>query len=247
MNERILALDIGDRRIGVAVSDPMRTIASPLTMVPRIGYGPDTKKILAILAEQDTMEVVVGLPLNMDGSQGFQARKVLDFCHQLEKMGVTVYHQDERLTTVTAEEALLEANMRRQDRKNNVDKVAAAVILRQWLDEQSTPVQAEVRGASMEHEELDLIELVDEEGNVEQFEHLATLEHEGKSFVLVTPYLEDEDEEDEDGLEVLVLRIEEDEDGEDTYVPEEDEAVAEAVFNKFEAELEALGEDEGDE
>lgn len=98
----------------------------------------------------------------------------------------------------------------------------------------------------MEHEEFDLIELVDEEGNAEQFEHLATLEHEGKSFVLVTPYFEDEEEydEDDDDMEVLVLRIEADENGEDTYVPEEDEQLSEAVFNKFQAMIESLDEEE---
>lgn len=247
MNERILALDIGDKRIGVAVSDPMRTIASPLTVIQHVSYGPDTEKILALLKENDTMEVVAGLPLNMDGSRGFQAQKVMDFCHQLEKKGVTVYYQDERLTTVTAEQALLEGNMRRADRKTHVDKVAAAVILRQWLDEQTTPPGAEMRGASMEHEELDLIELVDEEGNAEQFEHLATLDHDDKTYVLVTPYLEEVDEdEDEDDMEVLVLRIEEDEQGEDTYVPEEDDQVAEAVFNKFQVMIEQMDEEEGD-
>ena len=77
-----------------------------------------------------------GLPLNMDGSEGFQAKKVKDLCAQLEKKGLTVYYQDERLTTVTAEDALLESGMHRAERKTHVDKVAAAVILQTWLDEQ---------------------------------------------------------------------------------------------------------------
>ena len=136
MNERILALDIGDVRIGIAVSDPTRTIASPLEVLRRVGWGPDTRYIKALCERYKTSEILSGLPLNMDGSEGFQARKVRDFCAQLEKAGLTVFYQDERLTTVTAEDALMEDHMSRADRKTHVDKVAAAVILQQWLDEQ---------------------------------------------------------------------------------------------------------------
>ena len=134
MNERIVALDIGDVRIGVAVSDPTRTIASPVGVITRVGWGPDTRKIMAICERYDTRLVLSGLPLNMDGSEGFQAEKVRGLCAQLEKAGLTVRFQDERLTTVTAEEALLEDNMHRRERKQHVDKVAAAVILQTWLE-----------------------------------------------------------------------------------------------------------------
>ena len=135
MNERIVALDIGDVRIGVAVSDSTRTIASPVEVITRVGWGPDTRKILEICRRFDTTLVVSGLPLNMDGSEGFQAGKVRDLCRQLTQAGLTVYFQDERLTTVTAEEALLEGNLSRKERKTKVDKVAAALILEQWLKE----------------------------------------------------------------------------------------------------------------
>ena len=136
MNERILALDIGDVRIGIAVSDPSRTIAAPLEVLRRVGWGPDTRYIKALCDKYETTQVLSGLPLNMDGSEGFQAQKVRSFCAQLEKAGLTVIFQDERLTTVVAEDALLEDNMSRADRKTTVDKIAAAVILQQWLDEQ---------------------------------------------------------------------------------------------------------------
>ena len=134
MNERIVALDIGDVRIGIAVSDPTRTIASPVEVLTRVGWGPDTRKIKAICDRYETSHVLPGLPLNMDGSEGFQAAKVRDFCTQLEKAGLTVFFQDERLSTVSAEDALLEGNLSRAERKKNVDKVAAAVFLQQWLD-----------------------------------------------------------------------------------------------------------------
>ena len=135
MNERIVALDIGDVRIGVAVSDPSRTIASPVEVITRVGWGPDTRKIKAVCDRFETSLVVSGLPLNMDGSEGFQAKKVRELCAQLEKAGLTVWFQDERLTTVSAEEALLEGNVSREGRKVKVDKIAAALILEQWLQE----------------------------------------------------------------------------------------------------------------
>ena len=135
MNERIVALDIGDVRIGVAVSDPTRTVVSPVEVITRVGWGPDTRAIRAICDRYETTQIVSGLPLNMDGTEGFQAGKVRDLCAQLEKAGLTVFFQDERLSTVTAEEALLEGNLSRRDRRGVVDKVAAAVILEQWLKE----------------------------------------------------------------------------------------------------------------
>ena len=135
MNERIVALDIGDVRIGVAVSDPTRTIASPVDIIRRTGWGPDTRAIKAICDRYETTLLVSGLPLNMDGTEGFQAKKVRALCEQLTRSGLSVSYQDERLSTVTAEEALLEGNVSRDERRGKVDKVAAAVILEQWLKE----------------------------------------------------------------------------------------------------------------
>lgn len=134
MNERIIALDVGDARIGVAVSDENRLIASPVDVIHRVGFGPDVKKVLAFCQQYDTNLILSGLPLNLNGTEGPQAGKVRLFCQQLEKAGLEVYYQDERLTTVTAENALLEDNMHRAQRRQTVDKVAAAVILQQYLD-----------------------------------------------------------------------------------------------------------------
>ena len=131
---RVMAIDFGMRRIGVAVSDPTGTIASPVEVIQRVGWGPDVKKIKAICDRYGTNRILSGLPLNMDGTEGFQAQKVRDFCRQLEAAGLSVIFQDERLSTVAAEDALIEGGMSRSDRKQYVDKVAAAVILQQWLD-----------------------------------------------------------------------------------------------------------------
>lgn len=131
---RAVGLDIGDRRIGIALSDETRLIASPLEVYERVGWGPDVRHIKALFDQHGAELIVSGLPLNMDGSEGFQAQKVRELCAQIEKAGMPVAFQDERLSTCSAQKALLEGDMRRADRKTTVDKVAAAVILQAYLD-----------------------------------------------------------------------------------------------------------------
>ena len=138
MAGRVIALDVGDVRIGVAISDPTGTIAQPLEVYKRVGYGPDSRYVKALCDRYETDQVLLGLPLNMDGTLGGQAQKAQDFGRVLEeRMGLTVFYQDERRTTVTAESVLISGNVRREDRKLYVDKLAAAVILEQWLASQS--------------------------------------------------------------------------------------------------------------
>lgn len=241
MNERILALDVGDARIGVAVSDASRLIASPVEVIHRVGFGPDVKRVRELCDRYETTLVLSGLPYNMDGTLGFQAEKVQLFCQQLEKVGLTVYYQDERLTTVTAEQALLEDNMHRRERRQNVDKVAAAVILQQWLDTQRDAAQESEENAMDENE--DLVELIDDEtGETVYFEHLATIEHDGGCYICLCPVTED-GEESEDG-EVVIMEIQTDDEGEDCYVSVEDEDTLQAVFEKLVALSEEAGEDE---
>ena len=231
MNERILALDIGDVRIGVAVSDITRTIATPVEVIKRVGFGPDVKRISALCQQYETTEILSGLPLNMDGTEGFQAQKVKLLCQQLEKAGFTVYYQDERLTTVTAEEALLEDNMHRAERKQNVDKVAAAIILQQWLDTQKAAPAEQVYESEEQtmEENNNVFELIDEEGNAVAFELLANLELEGKEYIALTPA----DAADEEECEVIMMSIETDENGEEYYDMVEDEDLQERLFNDF--------------
>ena len=136
MSGRILALDVGDRRIGIALSDETQLIATPHSVYTRVGWGPDVKHIQKLYNDNKAVLVVCGLPRNMDGSVGFQAEKVQSFAEQLIKAGLPVIFQDERLSTVSAHQALIEGGMRRDDRKGTVDKVAAAVILQAYLDAQ---------------------------------------------------------------------------------------------------------------
>ena len=132
---RVIALDVGDVRIGVAVSDVTRTIAQPLEVYRRVGYGPDSRYVLALCERFETRDVLLGLPLNMDGTRGAQAQKAMAFGQVLEGAGLTVLYMDERMTTVTAERVLVDGGVRREDRRLYVDKLAATVILTQWLAE----------------------------------------------------------------------------------------------------------------
>ena len=103
---RVIALDVGDVRIGVAVTDPTGTIAQPLEVYKRVGYGPDCRYVQELCRRFDTVTVLLGLPLNMDGTRGGQAEKAQAFGKVLSDAGLDVRYQDERMTTVTAERVL---------------------------------------------------------------------------------------------------------------------------------------------
>ncbi|MDQ3523067.1 MAG: Holliday junction resolvase RuvX [Gemmatimonadota bacterium] len=137
---RVLAFDFGERRIGVAVSDPTRTIASPLpTLVRRAGKRPPWAEITRIVQEQEAAELVVGLPLDLQGDEGPWAREVRTFGEQLgQRTGLAVHWVDERLTSVQAERAVRSLGLRRsaREQKERIDAAAAALILQQFLASQ---------------------------------------------------------------------------------------------------------------
>lgn len=130
----IAALDLGTKRIGLAVSDHGETSALPLGTIERRVVRWDLEQVAARLAGREVARVVVGLPLNMDGSEGPAARQARAFAARLAtELGVAVEMFDERLTSVEAEERLARADIGRRRRKQAVDAVAAAVILEGWL------------------------------------------------------------------------------------------------------------------
>ncbi len=133
---RVLALDLGSRRIGVAVSDPSGTIASPHAVLERTGdTRRDHRAVADLVAETGAEVVVVGLPLSMTGERGPAARAAAAEITELAAvLPVPVVTHDERLTTISAERSLRGAGVRGARRRERVDKVAAAVILQAWLD-----------------------------------------------------------------------------------------------------------------
>lgn len=132
---RILALDHGTRRIGVAVSDETKTIAQPLEYIPAEPFADFLTRLKAVLAEKEIELILLGMPRNMDGSYGPAAQKVEAFAAALKSAIVTpIKMVDERLTSVMANRVLIQGNVRRDKRKEKVDKMAAAILLQSYLD-----------------------------------------------------------------------------------------------------------------
>ena len=134
---RVLALDLGQSRIGVAISDPERRVAVPIGTI-RTGAPADVKAIAAIVREQQVTEIVVGHPLSLSGRKGEAADHAEKFAEALRDfLGVSVALQDERLTTVQAERQLGQAGLRGRARREVVDQAAATIILQAYLDASS--------------------------------------------------------------------------------------------------------------
>ncbi len=142
MNKKI-GLDVGDKTVGVAISDGLNITAQGLCTIERIGIRKDTGKIIDIIKENNCDTVVIGLPIMLDGSHSIQTEKVIEFKTMLENKlrssamtNVSIVFEDERFTTSIAEKVLIEGNVRRENRKKFIDKQAAIIILQGYLDKQ---------------------------------------------------------------------------------------------------------------
>ena len=132
---RILALDHGTKRIGVAVSDELKMIAMPLEYIPAEPFSGVLERLRVLVREKEVEQIVVGMPRNMDGSYGEAAAKVREFVTVLrEAIPLPLRTWDERLTSSQANRVLVEGGVRRQDRKEKVDAMAAALLLQGYLD-----------------------------------------------------------------------------------------------------------------
>ena len=134
---RVLGLDVGDRRIGVALSDALGLTAQPLTVLARQDAARDLEAVRALVERHEVERVIVGLPLTLRGAQGPQAKKVASFADILRRrLPVPIQLVDERLTSVQGERALIAMGSSRRKRKQVIDQVAAQLILQQFLDTQ---------------------------------------------------------------------------------------------------------------
>lgn len=138
-NKAICGLDLGDKTIGVAISDLRRLVATPITVIRREKFTVDAATLLALLTERGVFGIVLGLPLNMDGSSGPRVQATQAFARNLMKLtDLPITFWDERLSTVAAERALLEADASRKRRAAVIDQVAAGYILQGALDRLDT-------------------------------------------------------------------------------------------------------------
>jgi len=136
---RIMGIDYGSKRIGIAVSDPLGFTAQPLEVIARTSLVKDVERIRVIVRERDVVRIVLGLPLNMDGTPGMLTDNVNSFADTLrEKIGIPVELYDERMTTMQVDRMLTEeADVSRERRKQVRDKLAASLILQSYLDSHS--------------------------------------------------------------------------------------------------------------
>lgn len=135
--KRALGIDLGDARVGVAVSDDLGMLAHPMETI-QVREGRVLKRILEIAAEKGTGTIVVGMPRNMDGSFGPAAQKAREFIEVLKlETSCPVVPWDERLTTLSAQRSLHEAGKKAKDQKAMIDQVAAQILLQSWLDSQA--------------------------------------------------------------------------------------------------------------
>ena len=136
---RVLALDIGEKRIGVAVSDSSGTVATPVSVVAARSALGDGREVLRLVQEYDVELVVVGLPLSMDGSEGPQAERVRAAGERLARfVPVPFVYYDERLSSTQASRAMSETGVSDRDKRGSIDMVAAALFLQSYLDAQAT-------------------------------------------------------------------------------------------------------------
>ena len=136
---RILALDHGTRRIGVAASDEMKMIASPLEYIPAEPLDKVIARIQQLIREKDVELILIGMPRNMDGSYGPAALKVQEFIAVLkDTVAIPIQTWDERLTSAQAQRFLIQGGVRRRERKEKVDKMAASILLQSYLDSLSS-------------------------------------------------------------------------------------------------------------
>lgn len=147
---RKIALDVGDKTVGIALSDALGITAQGLMTLERVGIRKDTGKILDLVKEYECDTIVIGLPKKLDGTDSIQTEKVYEFRTMLEnKMrstgmkNIQVVWQDERLTTVMAEKVLIEADVSRSKRKKVIDKQAAVIIMQSYLDRLATEKKLE--------------------------------------------------------------------------------------------------------
>jgi putative holliday junction resolvase len=132
---RILAIDHGSKRIGIAVSDELQMIAQPLEFIPAQPFAAFLARLNELINDKEVESILVGLPRNMDGSYGPAAQKVQDFVEALKgAVGVPIKTWDERLTSAQANRVMIQGNVRRDKRKEKVDAMAAAILLQSYLD-----------------------------------------------------------------------------------------------------------------
>lgn len=262
--ERFLCLDIGDKRIGVAVSDPFNTYALPVKTYVRKNLKTDLSEIGKIAEEKSATAIVCGLPVSFDGTPSVQTEKAAFFIEKLkEELNIGVFTADERCTTTEAEETLIGMGKSREERKKCVDALAACAILEGFLadynknnkdifkennmDKEKKHNHEHERcdcGCEHEHEhcdcgsEDDIVELTTDDGRKLKFYFVGTIEYKGKNYSAFEPAEEMEGVSEDD---LIIFELSGDDEETADLLPIEDEKLLDEVFEEF---CKALDEEE---
>ena len=236
--KRAIAFDIGNKRIGVAISDPFNEYAMPCETYNRTGnFWADVTAIAKIAEDRGVGVIVCGIPYNYDGTESIQTVKTQEFIEALkEKTTLPIVLEDERFTTMQARETQMMGGIKREDRKKTIDSIAASYILESYLtrEKQKNKKLEETTMAKDFEEEVyeeddRILELEADDGTVEKLYHIATIVYRGENYC-VFQKAEPETEEEED--EVVIFRL--DGEGEDKQlVTLDDEQLMDEVFAEF--------------
>ncbi len=229
MEKRAIAFDIGNKRIGVAISDPFNEYAMPCETYTRTkNFDADVTAIANIAKERGVGVIVCGMPVNYDGTESVQTVKTREFVEALRtKTDLPVVLEDERFTTMQARETQIMGGIKREDRKKTIDSIAASYILESYLTRKKQEVKTMTDQELLQDEEERIIELEDDDGNVEKLLHIATIDYKGDYYCFFQK-AEPETEEEED--EVVMFKLDQEN---EILLPLEDEQLMDEVFAEF--------------
>lgn len=237
IGKRAIAFDIGNKRIGVAVSDPFNEYAMPCeTYVRTRNFAADVAAVAKIAKDRGVGVIVCGMPVNYDGTESIQTVKTREFVDALRSAtDLPIELEDERFTTMQARETQIMGGVKRDERKKTIDSIAASYILESYLArEKMRAKQAEERAMSEMKDEIyeeddRIFELEADDGTIERLYHLATIEYR-KAMYCVFQKAEPETEEEEDEVIIFALQGEEED---AMLVPVEDPQLLDEVFAEF--------------
>lgn len=236
IGKRVIALDIGNKRIGVAVSDPFNEYAMPCETYARTrNIDEDAKALVKLAKEKNAGVIVCGMPFNFDGTESIQTVKTREFIEYLrERTDLPIELEDERFTTMQARETQIMGGIKREDRKKTIDSIAASYILESYLSRQKiknkkTEELTMSNEKEIYEEEDRIFELEADDGTIEKLYHIATIEYRGNMYCCFQK-AEPESEEEEDEVIIFALQGEGDE---AMLVPLEDEQLLDEVFAEF--------------
>ena len=256
--ERFLCLDIGDKRIGVAVSDPFNTYSLPVETYNRKNLKTDLEHIAFLVKEKGATALVCGLPVNFDGTDSIQTKRAKFFIDKLSKLlKIEIYSVDERCTSIEAEETLISQGKSREERKQFVDSLAAASILQGFLNDKNRKINkgdfimsdkekkctcgcdehdhSKCECGCDEHEcdcgqEDEIVELTTDDGKKLKFYFVGTIEYKGKNYSAFEPAEQIDGIEDDD---LIIFELAGDDEETADLLPVEDEALLDEVFEEF--------------